>query len=260
MPDTKPFPSKLSIASRANFRHCTTSLKSLVHNMKQIVIEVSSQTHARKIFYGLFVVILVIWAFASFVRRQRSISFTRPSTPSNPNLEKAHSSALRKNPDRKPGEWIPSNFKTPTPPSYPDWSVERTKPLPYRPFRYGPKYFVTMGLRPMPWDSWIELDNYYPHFHATKARRIQERGDKCCRTAPEAYPAAVELLEELCAYLPARYPSLYRKTDAGMENIWSGELFDITADRLSEDPMQMAVSPSNILISICCPYYSFTNP
>lgn len=79
------------------------------------------------------------------------------------------------------------------------------------------KYFVTMGLRSMKWDEWIgeskpshqpidhsfivtpspELDNHYLKYHADKAQRIKERGEKCCKTAPEAMDAAIELLEEL---------------------------------------------------------------
>lgn len=68
----------------------------------------------------------------------------------------------------------------------------------------------------MKWDEWIgehpipptsnithsqgpELDNQYLRFHADKTRRIEERGEKCCRTAPEAMDGAVELLEELYA-------------------------------------------------------------
>ncbi|KAK5272007.1 hypothetical protein LTR16_012759, partial [Cryomyces antarcticus] len=70
-----------------------------------------------------------------------------------------------------------------------------------------------MGLRNMQWDEWIELDNHYAKFHADKAKRIAERGPKCCKTAPEAYEGAVEMLEELCDYLPQRYPSLYQRTD-----------------------------------------------
>jgi hypothetical protein len=42
-----------------------------------------------------------------------------------------------------------------------------------------------------------ELDNHYARFHADKARRITERGSKCCKTAPEAMEGAIELLEEL---------------------------------------------------------------
>jgi hypothetical protein len=44
----------------------------------------------------------------------------------------------------------------------------------------------------------LELDNHYLRYHADKARRIKERGAKCCRTAPEAMDGAIELLEELC--------------------------------------------------------------
>lgn len=43
----------------------------------------------------------------------------------------------------------------------------------------------------------LELDNHYLKYHADKARRIAERGDKCYGTAPEAMDGAIELLEEL---------------------------------------------------------------
>jgi len=92
----------------------------------------------------------------------------------------------------------------------------------------------------MNWDEWIELDNHYMKFHSIKTRRISEGGDWCCRTDPEAFDGAVELLEEFCNYLPERYPSLYRKTEVGMDNIVTGESFNITERPLKEDPMQMA--------------------
>lgn len=141
---------------------------------------------------------------------------------------------------RKPGVWMPCNFKTPTPSPYPNWDIHTTKPIPYRPFRHGPKYFVTMGLRSMRWDEWIELDNHYPRFHADKARRIKERGHKCCRTALEAMDGAVELLEELCSYLPARYPCLFKKTDVGIDNLYTEESFNIVQRPLPEDPMMIS--------------------
>lgn len=50
-----------------------------------------------------------------------------------------------------------------------------------------------------------ELDNHYLKYHAEKARRIAERGDKCCKTAPEARDAAMELLEELCVSVLSLY-------------------------------------------------------
>ncbi|KAI5862614.1 mannosyl transferase [Durotheca rogersii] len=167
-----------------------------------------------------------------------STKAARLTSPSKPVLEKATFSSEKRQ-VREWGKWIPSDYSMPKPDPYPNWSIVDTKPLPYRPFRYGPKYNITMGLRSLKPTDWIELDNHYPRYHADKARRIQERGEKCCRTAPEAYPAAVELLEELTNYLPARYPTLYRRTPLGLDNLWSGERFDITTRPLPEDPMQM---------------------
>lgn len=101
-----------------------------------------------------------------------------------------------------------------------------------------------MGLRSMQWDDWIELDNEYLKFHSIKASRIVERGDKCCKTASEARDAAIELLEELCAYLPERYPSLFQRLGSGrdgVKNLATGEIIDIK-ERLEigrEDPMQV---------------------
>ena len=98
----------------------------------------------------------------------------------------------------------------------------------------------------MNWDSWIELDNQYPRFHADKGRRIAERGSRCCATDPtdsRAHEGAVELLEELCAYLSERYPSMFTKTNEGVRNTVTNENFDI--EKLSvnggaeENPMQL---------------------
>ena len=106
--------------------------------------------------------------------------------------------------ERTSGLWIPSAFKRPRAQPYPNWDVYSTKPLPYRPFKYG-SYHITMGLRTMKWDDWIELDDQFPKFHADKIRRIKERGPRCCKTAPEAFDGAVELLEELYALYFSRH-------------------------------------------------------
>ncbi|KAI8963272.1 hypothetical protein F5Y11DRAFT_159909 [Daldinia sp. FL1419] len=205
---------------------------------------ISSQDHFKEFVYaGTFALVLFSTILVYAIRRPSVGKNTmRPLTPTTPGLEKA-TSKINNTPGsrgREWGKWIPSDFRMPKPDPYPDWSVEHTKPLPYRPFRYGPKYNVTMGLRSVKHVDWIELDNHFPRYHADKARRIQERGDKCCRTAPEAYPAAVELLEELVDYLPARYPSLYKRTNIGIDNLWSGESFDIVTRPLAEDPMQIS--------------------
>ncbi|KAH8804694.1 hypothetical protein F5884DRAFT_421966 [Xylogone sp. PMI_703] len=168
---------------------------------------------------------------------KKQTTSTRPGTP---DLEKPRSpSQSFKTPSRKPGVWEPVDFKRPAAVPAPNWDLYKTKPNPYRPFRWGP-YHITMGIRSMNWNEWIELDNHYLKFHADKARRIEERGPKCCRTDPSVFDGAVELLEEFCSYLPQRYPSLYKATPVGMDNLVTGESFNIVERPLKEDPMQMA--------------------
>ena len=46
--------------------------------------------------------------------------------------------------------------------------------------------------------------------------------------------------EHSCDYLPQRYPSLFLKTPVGMDNLLTGESFNIIQRPIAEDPMQMA--------------------
>ena len=148
----------------------------------------------RVLIYGGLIAGALAWLLLTKIIKS-SKSVIRPSTP---DLEKpgAKNSHSPKVPVRPLGQWPPTEFQRPTASPLLDWDVHKTEPVPYRPFKYGP-YHITMGLRTMHWDEWIELDNYFLRFHADKARRILERGDKCCRTAPEAMDGAIELLEEL---------------------------------------------------------------
>ncbi|KAI7239206.1 glycosyltransferase family 22 protein [Hortaea werneckii] len=180
-----------------------------------------------------------------YIKDKQHLSVARPRSPDpeKPTDVNTFAEKRMKDSERKPGTWTPSNFKRPEAPPYPDWSVTDTKPLPYRPFRWGP-YHITMGLRSMNWDEWIELDNHYLRYHEDKARRIAERGAKCCRTDPDpkVWDAAVELLEELSAYLTERYPSMFTKTDVGIDNTVTNESFNIpelTMNGNKEDPMQL---------------------
>lgn len=144
----------------------------------------------------------------------------------------------KREPDQQINAKESASFNMPIPPPYPNWSLETTKPLPYRAFRYGPKYSVTMGLRTLLPVDWIELDNQFPKFHADKAARILERGDQCIKTHLDAMPAALELLEDLTDYLPARYPTLFQRTSTGIKNLWSGESFNVVDQQsLEHDPM-----------------------
>lgn len=134
-----------------------------------------------------------------------------------------------------------TKFRAPLPPPYPNWSVKTTKPLPYRPFKYGPNYFVTMGISRISFDDWIELDNEWPRYHHEKLNRLSsDRASSLCKTAPEALDAARETMELLSEYLVARYPSLFR-----METINNVQHIRITTTNevypiVSEDPLKYA--------------------
>lgn len=206
---------------------------------------------AKLVIYGFFALVAICYLATKKIRRHGTKSYLtlRPRSPDPEKPSDITSFAERrmKPTEREPGTWTPSTWRRPTAKTYPDWSVHDTKPLPYRPFRYGPNYNITMGLRTMQWDEWIELDNHYPRFHADKARRIVERGSKCCYTDPDPkiQDGAIELLEELAAYLPERYPSMFRKTDVGIDNLFTNEHFDVRADHLTrngvrEDPMALS--------------------
>lgn len=157
---------------------------------------VSDFALSRSSLYSLVLLLSVTWLVtaAAFKRLKPatqvaiSLGFAKPIA--------RDTGASIKHPVRPPGVWQPIDFQRPAAAPYPNWDFHKTAPIPYRPFKYGPHY-ITMGLRTMKWDEWIELDNQFLEWHAIKVQRIQERGVQCCRTAPEAYDGAVELLEEL---------------------------------------------------------------
>ncbi|EPQ59518.1 hypothetical protein GLOTRDRAFT_136372 [Gloeophyllum trabeum ATCC 11539] len=163
----------------------------------------------------------------------------------------------KQNKDRENGEWIPEPFTYPT---FGPVGCELSdiNPIPYRPFRWG-QYHVTMGLRNMPWDDWIQLDNEFPQYHKIKTHRAKTRGDRVVRTLPDRPGivrsgdlAAKELVHELAEYLSRRYPTTYKvergsKKDEGFG--WYGlpQIRTITIvpvgatyDLDSEDPMKVS--------------------
>ena len=80
----------------------------------------------------------------------------------------------------------------------------------------------------MPWTEWLELDNEYLTYHALKAKRIAERGEKCIRTADEARDAAWELVAEVGTWLAGRWPGVFvREEDGRLRNGVTGEEFRV---------------------------------
>ncbi|KAF7799083.1 hypothetical protein EIP86_010313 [Pleurotus ostreatoroseus] len=94
-----------------------------------------------------------------------------------PLLDKEQASA-----SREPGEWTPVAFRYPRIEPCLE-RLEDVKPIPYRPFKWG-EYFVTMGIRSMQWDEWIELDQEFFQYFKIREERIKTKRDRLVRTLP----------------------------------------------------------------------------
>lgn len=74
---------------------------------------------------------LYLLALATAILAGRLIAaFLRPKTTT---------AAADRGDEKRPKTWVPVAFSTPAPAPYPGWDVHTTKPLAYRPFKYGPR-------------------------------------------------------------------------------------------------------------------------
>ncbi|QRV89729.1 alpha-mannosyltransferase [Ceratobasidium sp. AG-Ba] len=151
--------------------------------------------------------------------------------------------------DRSPGEWRPQSFKYPPITPWTDFDFDKTLPPPYRPFRWGPTYNITMGIRSMDFSEWIQIDNRYAHYHAIRTHRTNTGGTDTVNTMPAnekfGVPggalAARELVNELGEFLIRRYPHIFRAISrippAPNDFSWNnlGEIKEIEITPLGDD-------------------------
>ncbi|KAF4499094.1 hypothetical protein FAGAP_4741 [Fusarium agapanthi] len=99
-------------------------------------------------------------------------------------------------------------------------------PILYRPFRHGPN-FITMGIRRLDWDRWIEMDKYYPRYHDIKAAELKNdfEGHVKFVDTPELRLACFEVYDEVTGYLTERYPNIFTIADGFLRNAVTGEKF-----------------------------------
>jgi hypothetical protein len=126
----------------------------------------------------------------------------------------------------------PDVFKTPTPKPLPDFDLDSTKPQLYRPFRHG-KNHITMGIRKLDWDSWIEMDSNFLWFHDTKVSELEKDLKAHVQYVDNAVTrdACFEVLEELASYLTARYPKIFQLKGGVLHNTLTGEMFNYPAGK-----------------------------
>ncbi|GAA5872944.1 hypothetical protein JCM3774_004882 [Rhodotorula dairenensis] len=144
--------------------------------------------------------------------------------------------------------------------NYDTAALAKTKPLPYRPFRYGPNYPQHMAIRNITDAStWLQLDQEYDATLKVRAARTANTELQSTATMPGFHAHALETLCEIASFLAARFPQLYTVTRAqynpsdphtygdstvgeekgavtGIANLITGETFDFAAIEASEGP------------------------
>lgn len=73
----------------------------------------------------------------------------------------------------------------------------------------GQPFTVSMGLRTMDPDTWIEIDEHYETELAEKRHLLEHRKSDVLAVLPEGLDGSREVLDELAAYLPAHFPERF---------------------------------------------------
>ncbi|RFN43638.1 wlm-like protein [Fusarium flagelliforme] len=135
-------------------------------------------------------------------------------------------------------------WKTPSPKPLPDFDLDVTKPQLYRPFRHGPNH-VTMGIRKLDWNNWIEMDSNFMWFHDTKVSELEKDIDAHVQYVDNAVTrdACFEVLEELTAWLTVRYPKIFSLEGGKLRNSLTGEAFDYPAS----DPKEAMATAAKLV-------------
>ena len=76
----------------------------------------------------------------------------------------------------------------------------------------GQPFTVSMGLRSMDLDTWIEIDAHYETELAQKRQLLETRKADVFAVLPDGLKGSQEVLEKLVGYLPARFPEMFAAT------------------------------------------------
>jgi len=160
------------------------------------------------------------------------------------------------NSEKKKGDTFPTAapalFQTPLPQPLEGYKLELTDPKMYRPFRHGPN-FITMGIRKMDWNEWIEMDSNFVRYHDTKVSELDKDLNAHVKYVDNDVTrlACFEVLDELTQYLTHRYPEVFSLKDNIIRNSVTGEEFQYpvatptealtTAAKLVQDDLVLMV-------------------
>lgn len=114
--------------------------------------------------------------------------------------------------------------------------IGSTRPVyaPYLANSDGPQ----VGLAPLPPRAWIEVDHELAQGTARKQRLLATVPANVFQSIECTLDAQAETRELLAAYLPARYPGLYKTTGDVFQTVWNRQGYHLTDE--SNTPLAMA--------------------
>ena len=89
------------------------------------------------------------------------------------------------------------------------FDITKTPPYPYRPWRAG-KFHMTMGLRKMPEDDWLALDDLYHQEQELRRFLLGTDRNGVMQYLPGSELACEEALECIVNFMTRRYPQYFR--------------------------------------------------
>ncbi|KAK9471807.1 uncharacterized protein V1510DRAFT_419060 [Dipodascopsis tothii] len=88
-------------------------------------------------------------------------------------------------------------------------------------------------------NHWLDMDKWYLRYMEDKANVLSKYGREYCDWIPgESDDACQELLDMVVDHLTKRYPSLFRRTAIGVDNLVTGESMDLRTP-LAEHPLHL---------------------
>ncbi|KAL2071674.1 hypothetical protein VTL71DRAFT_12909 [Oculimacula yallundae] len=93
-------------------------------------------------------------------------------------------------------------------PPLPDFNVCEIAPQPCRPWKAG-KYNMTMGIRSMPEEDWLVVDNLYEKEQECRTHLLKTNYAGVLQYLPPAEEACKEALDCIVRFLVQRYPSKF---------------------------------------------------
>lgn len=105
------------------------------------------------------------------------------------------------------------------------FSARQPDYLPFLDAKEGP-FKMTMGIQPLKWADWIEIDEWYEEEITLKRQLLLQNRDRVLQTHPQALHAAHETLQQLCAWLPRFYPDRFAYERGCIYNRATGDCFD----------------------------------